>query len=552
VPAPLLAATDISKRFAENGIQAVSEAGLTVRSGEIHAVVGENGAGKSTLMQIIAGVVEPDAGDIRVSGAPLPAGDAGAARHAGIVMSYQHPRLDRGLTVLENLFLGEEPRRFGIFFDRRSARVAVAGAAPDFPAHLLSRSLGSLSSGQIRMVSLVAALLRLPTDRPGLLILDEPTEASTPAEVEHIFSVIRRSAAAGHGVIFISHKLPEVRRIAQTVTVLREGRTVATFSDRIDVRSMAGAMVGEAPSARASDAEAPGVATGPGPAARTDLAARFGPAHRSGHDDLGGASRAASAVLRLDHVTVRAGDRELLSDVTLEICPGEIVGVTGIRENGLETLEELLGGKVQPSDGVFEVAGRSARGLSSDRLRRLGLRYVPTDRLLRGASIESSVSDNLIALKRRELQRSGILDTEEIAEFTSTLRSSFRIEGSLHVPLWQLSGGNIQKVILSRELEGDPRLVVICEPSWGLDFRSRERIVGTIRESANEGAAVLVISTDIDEVLELADRIGVLYDGRLVAQFDHGPARRDRALRDAVGRAMAGAVNGDGNGRTRA
>ncbi|MFW5688346.1 MAG: ABC transporter ATP-binding protein [Spirochaetota bacterium] len=517
MPNPLLEARGISKRYAENGIQATDEADLVARPGEVHAVVGENGAGKSTLMQVIAGVVEQDAGVVRVAGRALPPGDPRAAGAAGIVMSYQHPRLDRALTVLENLFLGEEPRRFGFLFDRRAADRRAHDVAPDFPARLYDRRLDSLSSGQIRMVSLVAALLRLPTDGPGVLILDEPTEAATPAEVEHIFSVIRATAAEGHAVIFISHKLPEVVRIAHAATVLHAGRTVASIRSDISVERLAGAMVGDA--SRIAD---PG---GPRPGTHQTERPSGDPA------------------LLLESVTVRSRERELLVDVSLEVAPGEILGITGIRENGVEALEELLGGTLQPSRGRFEVLGQGASGLSPDRLRRLGLRYVPTDRLFRGASVRSSVSENLIALKRRHLQRAGILDAGEVDEFASALRSSFGIEGSLHVPLWQLSGGNIQKVILSRELEGDPRLIVICEPSWGLDFRSRARIVELIRRRAHDGAAVVVISTDVDEVLDLATRIGVLYDGRLAALYP-----RHEATREKVGRAMAGAVGPDTTG----
>ncbi len=231
----------------------------------------------------------------------------------------------------------------------------------------------------------------------------------------------------------------------------------------------------------------------------------------------------------------RQGERIVLDRVDLAVRPGEIVGLTGIRENGIEALEELLAGRLRASDGTFEVLGTDARGRTADQLRRLGLRYVPTDRLLRGASLSSSVSDNLIAIRRRDLQRGGFLDHGRADRFAAKLHTRFGIEGGLSVPLWQLSGGNIQKVILSRELEGDPRLIVICEPSWGLDFVSRARTVGAIRGIADAGASVLVLSTDIDEILALSTRIGVLYDGRIVGTYD-----RAEVTREEIGRAMAG------------
>ena len=515
--AALLEVRGISKRFHANGVQAVDAADLRVAPGEVHAVIGENGAGKSTLMHIIAGAIESDEGRITLAGEPLRNGDAHHARRAGVVMSYQHPRLDRDLTVLENLFLGDEPRRFGVFFDAARARSRVRDLAPDFGDSMLSRRLGRLSSGQVRMVSLVAALLRMPTASPGILILDEPTEAATPAEAERIFAVIRRTADSGHGVIFISHRLPEVEHIADAVTVLRGGRTVATYRGTVSVDELAHAMVGSVDTTPVPSGSADSRRASPGPTTRP--------------------------VLHIESLDAHSGERVLLQGITIDLYPGEILGLTGIRENGIEAMESLLAGTLGSTRGVFEVDGHDARGLSPGRLRRLGLRYVPTDRLLRGASVDSSVSDNLIAVKRRQLHRAGVIDRSEAASFASSLHSSFGIEGSLHLPLWQLSGGNIQKVILSRELEGNPRLLVICEPSWGLDFRSRALIVARIRASASAGASVVVISTDIDEIIELSDRIVVLFDGRIAGVYPSSESSRH-----SIGRAMAGAVSGETHG----
>lgn len=507
-PGPLLEVRSVSLRFAANDVLAVDRMDLELRPAEVHAVIGENGAGKSTLMQIIAGALAPDTGQVIAGGRELAPGDPREARDAGIVMSYQHPRLDRSLSVLENLFLGDEPRRFGVLFDRAAARERVATVAPDFDAAFLRRRLGALSSGQVRLVSLIAALMRLPTDRPGVLILDEPTEASTPVEVEVLFDIIRRNAARGHAVLFISHRLPEVERVAHAVTVMRAGRAVAQFREPVSAQTLAHAMVGDEPAAREPSA----------------------PAHRPTPSGPTTAPR-----LRLEGLVARRGDRVVLDHVDLVLREGEIVGLTGIRENGIEALEELLAGRLQATEGIFEVLGADARGRSADELRRLGLRYVPTDRLLRGVSLASSVSENLIAVRRRELQRGVMLDHGRVDRFAARLHSRFGIEGALSIPLWQLSGGNIQKVILSRELEGEPRLIVICEPSWGLDFMSRARIVDAITRIAADGASVLVLSTDIDEILELSTRVGVLYDGRIVGEYDHADVTRDE-----IGRAMAG------------
>ncbi len=507
--AVLLRVHEVSKRFQENGVLAVDRASLQVDAGEIRAIVGENGAGKTTLMQIIAGTLSADAGVVSIGGQRLEPGDAAGARALGVVMSYQHPRVDRSLTVLENLFLGEEPRRLGLLFDRRRARARLRAIAPDLPDRMLNARLGRLSSGQVRMVSIAAALLRMPPERPGLLILDEPTEATTPDEADRVFEIIRSSASAGHAVIFITHRLPEVGRAAHTVTVLRGGRSVGTYSADLDTAALSSAMVGE-PKAEERPASVPTA--------------------KRPHE---GVPR-----LRLAGLTVERSGRRLLSAVTLSVRTGEIVGLTGIRENGIEAMEGLLAGKLAPTSGTFELDGRTVNDLSPSALRSLGLRYVPTDRLLRGASVESSVSENLIALKRRHLQRAGMLDSTNVAHFASSLQASYGIDAALHLPLWQLSGGNIQKVILSRELEGDPRLLVICEPSWGLDFRTRGLIVERIRAAAHRGAAVILISTDIDEVVELADRVLVLFDAEVIGEFD-----RPRSSRRDIGQAMAGVVS---------
>jgi simple sugar transport system ATP-binding protein len=227
--------------------------------------------------------------------------------------------------------------------------------------------------------------------------------------------------------------------------------------------------------------------------------------------------------------------RALLDRVSFDVRPGEIVGLTGVRQNGIEAMEEVLGGITRPSGGSVKLAEESLLNLTPRMLRRRGIGYVPTDRLLRGASLHSSVAENLIVLERNQLQRAGIFLPDRIAEYGRRLTGDFGIDGVLQSPLRHLSGGNIQKVILSRELAGDPRLLVVCEPGWGLDIRSRELIFGRIRDAAESGAAVVVISTDADEVLDLADRVGVLFAGRLT-----GPFPSATLSRESVGRLMAG------------
>ena len=240
-------------------------------------------------------------------------------------------------------------------------------------------------------------------------------------------------------------------------------------------------------------------------------------------------------MLDVREVSARDDDRILLDRVSFTVQPGEILGLTGIRQSGIETMEEILGALRKPTGGTMVLDGKEISGLSPRTLRRSGIGYVPTDRLLRGASLRSSVAENLIVLERRQLQRAGVFLPDRVRDYGARLAEEYGIDGVLHTPLNRLSGGNIQKVILSRELATRPRLLVVCEPSWGLDVRSRDLIYDRIRTAAREGTGVVLITTDVDEVLALSHRIGVIYDGRL------GPIRPAHAMsRAEIGRQMAG------------
>ena len=494
----LLAATGIVKKFAENGVVANDHADLHVAGGSIHAIVGENGAGKSTLMHIIAGSVPPDAGRMILRGELVAFRSPADALAAGIVISFQHPRLVRSLTVWENLVLGTEPTTPMGTISRRAAKRRITERSFGISGINLDARVDQLSSGQVRLVSLMTAMLRLPTDRPGILILDEPTAACGPNETDEIVAAMRATAAAGHGVISVTHKIAEVTGVADTVTVMKAGACIANLPRPFTADEIARLMLGSGAGGR--DVVASSTATAGAPAVRRPPTP---------------STPAVTPTFAVRGVTLREGNRIALDNVTFNVRAGEILGLTGIRQSGIEAIEEVLGGMRRPSAGTITFNGRDLTGLSPHALRRRGVGYVPTDRLLRGASMESSVAENLIVLERKQLQRAGVFLPTKVNRYGRRLTEEFEIDAILHMPLNRLSGGNIQKVILGRELAEHLRLLIICEPSWGLDIRSRELIATRIRSAADAGAAIVLISTDMDEVLEFADTVGAFYGGRL-------------------------------------
>ncbi len=499
----LLAATDIVKQFGENGVVANDHASLSVVGGTVHAVVGENGAGKSTLMHIIAGTVQPDAGQIVLQGEPVHFRSPADALAAGVVISFQHPRLVPSLTVWENLVLGAEPRTPAGTISRRAAKRRITDRSFGISGIDLDARVSQLSSGRIRLVSLIAAMLRLPSDKPGILILDEPTAACGPNETDEIMTAMRATAKAGHGVIYITHKIAEVTDVADTVTVMKAGACIASLRRPFTADEIARLML-ESGTTFARAEERP-LAAG----RSSTRAVRVSPVSADPAQPM------IAPAFTAHGITLREGGRTVLDNVSFDVRAGEILGLTGVRQSGIEAIEEVLGGVRRPSAGTITFNGRNLTGLSPHALRGHGVGYVPTDRLLRGASMESSVAENLIVLERKQLQRAGVFLPTKVRGYGRRLTEEFKIDAALHLPLNRLSGGNIQKVILGRELAEHLRLLIICEPSWGLDIRSRELIVDRIRSAADAGAAVILISTDMDEVLDFADSVGAFYGGRL-------------------------------------
>ncbi len=484
---PYLEMTGITKRY--NGLLANDAIDLTVQKQEIHAVVGENGAGKSTLMKILYGLERPDAGAISLDGVRTAIHSPLDAKRLGIGMVHQHFKLIPEFTVAENVALGAEPIRRGLFIDREAAnaRIAEVIASHGFAVDPRAR-VAELTVGQMQQVEIVKMLYR----KAELLILDEPTSVLTEQEIRRLFDTLRSLRRDGKTCIIITHKLHEVKEISDTVTVMRKGRVVAVRGTaEVDKAELARLMVGKSVLFRLE----------------REARAFGGP------------------VLQLSEVSLRkrGSGRPLLDAVSLTVRSCEIVGVAGVSGNGLGELEDVVSGLRRISSGRILHNGNDISGLSTAALRENGLAYVPADRLRRGASLASTVAENMIVSQRHGFLRAGFLAAARIQSFAERLMKSFSIDGTPQDRVGALSGGNIQKVILARELASASNLLIVSEPTWGLDVASSQFVCEKILAMRAAGAAVLLISSNLDEIRGIADTIAVMYRGRIVAILPNTP-----------------------------
>jgi len=473
----------ITKLYPENNVLANDSVDFEVQRNEIHALVGENGAGKSTLMKILYGLERPDRGSIELAGRAVRIASPLEANRLGIGMVHQHFRLIPEFTIAENVVLGAEPRRQGIFLDREGALAAVRRVIGEYGFSIdPALRVGALTVGQMQLVEILKILYR----RAELLILDEPTSVLTEQQIRRLFDTLRALSAIGKTVIIITHKLGEVKEISQRVTVMRAGRVVAVRDTAsVDERELSRLMVGKPVS----------------------LQVRREPQERG------------RPVLELQGVRllVRGQDRPLLDGVDLTVHAGEIVGVAGVSGNGLGELEDVASGLRRISGGRILHDGQDITRLDSPRLRQRGLAYVPADRLHRGSSLKSSVMENMIIASHHRFLRGGVIRRRQAEGFASELAARYSIEGDPRVPIGTLSGGNIQKVILARELASRTDFILFSEPTWGLDVASSEFIYDRILEIRRQGLAILLISSNLDEILSLADTLVVMYRGRVAA-----------------------------------
>ncbi len=500
VTAPALEMRGITKRYP--GVIANDRIDLTVRPGEIHALLGENGAGKSTLMNILYGLTRPDEGEILLDGEPITIKGPSDAIARGISMVHQHFMLVPVLNVADNILLGAETMANRVFLDRDEARRRIRELGQRFGFEIdPDETVGRLSVGWQQRVEILKALYR----EARILVLDEPTAVLTPQETKEIFAVLRRLAAEGHSIIFISHKLYEVLEIADRITVIRRGRVVGErLPAETNEEDLAELMVGR----------------------EVQLVADRGESHPAG------------VLLSVESLDV--GDdrgREVVHGISFEVRAGEIFGIAGVAGNGQDELVEAITGLRRPAAGRIRLGADDVTMADPRQAHEHGISFVPADRHRFGMVTSFSLADNLVLTDyyAPPYARRGVRDDAAIAARAEEAIREFDIRTpSATVTAGTLSGGNQQKMVVAREFDRDLRLLVLDQPTRGLDVGSVEFIHRQTVRKRDAGTAVLLVSAELDEVLELSDRIGVMYRGRMVAILD-GPT----ASREHVGLLMA-------------
>jgi len=498
---PVLELKGITKQFP--GVLANDNINFTLEKGEIHALLGENGAGKTTLMNILYGLYKPTKGEIFINGQQVDIHGPTDAIRQGIGMVHQHFMLVPVLTVTENVMLGEESLHGGMFLDRKVVTRRIRDISEKYGLKVDPGTyVKSLPVGIQQRVEIIKVLYR----DANILILDEPTAVLTPQEVEELFSIIKLLVGQGVSLVFITHKLKEVLSVADRITVIRRGKTVGTTTPaEANQQSLAEMMVGRA----------------------VTLTVRKKPAHPT------------DPALVVENLCIK-DDRQgvAVDDISFEVKAGEVLGVAGVQGNGQTQLVEALTGLRQVESGTVKISGQDATNASPRQVTELGVAHVPEDRQRDGLVLAYPLTANIVlnTYYQRPFAKNGVVNKEEVRRITTQVVDEFDVRTpSIDVPAATLSGGNQQKVIVGREFSRPIKLLVAAQPTRGLDVGSIEYIHNRIIEKRDQGTAVLLVSTELDEIQALSDRIAVMFEGKII---DILPA--SRVTKEQLGLLMAG------------
>jgi simple sugar transport system ATP-binding protein len=481
---------NISKQYLGSDKKANNNISLDLQKGEILCIAGENGAGKTTLMKILCGLEKHDTGTITINGT--------------IGMVHQHFMLFPEYTVAENIVMGNEPRKWGLFFDKKKAnQIAQKIITENNFAVKSTAKVSELTSGEKQQVE----ICRVLNCNAELIILDEPTSILTEQETKSLFKTLRLLVEKGKSVILITHKLHEIKQISDRVIVLRRGELAGMRNaEDIDEYEIARMMIGE----------------------ETASENYQRPFAASVEKKI-----SAEPVITFENVTVkRLGQkRPLLDNVSFLVSSGEILGFAGVGGNGLGVIEAVLGGFLQPASGKILHRGKDISKLTSRTLRKQGLAYVPADRIRVGSAADANIEENMIINRRHELKRNKISRSLII---DSWLKKYNIDTPNIKEKCSALSGGNLQKIILAREINWFKDYIVFSEPTWGLDIKSSRFIMEEIDALRRKGAAVILISTDLDEIIALADRVIVMCSGKIAGEFGN----INMSIKEDIGKCM--------------
>ncbi len=502
---PLLELRGITKRFP--GVLANDNVNFDLRSEEVHALLGENGAGKSTLMNILYGLYTPDEGEILLRGKPIALGSTKAAIEHGIGMVHQHFMLIPVMTVAENIVLATEPRRGGVLLDYNTARKRVRELSERYGLIVdPDARVDHITVGQQQRVEILKALYR----GAEILILDEPTAVLTPQEAKELFEILESLKSQGKSIIFISHKLNEVLEIADRITTLRRGVVVDTI-----------------PAAGATEASLARMMVGREVLLRIEK--------KPGHP--------GEPLLQVEDLTV-IDDRglEAVRGVGFEVRGGEILGLAGVDANGQSELIDAIAGLRPVKSGRIVVDGHDLTHAKAKQALDAGIGHIPEDRHRRGLVLPFTLTENLAlhAYRKRPNSKHGFLNLGAMADRARRLLKEFDVRGGTPTtPAASLSGGNQQKVVLAREIDGDPKVLIAAQPTRGLDVGAIEFVHGRLLEQRDAGRAILLVSLELEEILSLSDRILVIYEGRIAGEFSPS------ATEEELGLAMTGGGRGE-------